>query len=134
MPGNFRRFCFAVTLGTFIVAASGCATYQRTVVSGEGAEDAVVDRAKLVEEGTTVRVKLLSGETVGGTVLSVTDNEIELGSRGNYGHENATVRISDVNYIEVREQSDGLIEGGWFVGILIGLSVLLYSALQNNMN
>jgi len=72
-------------------------------------------------------VTLRSGENLTGKVAWLTNDELALVGRENYGHSDMVVRVADIEHIEIREQSDGDIERRWFVGMGMAavLSVLL---------
>ncbi len=89
-----------------------------------------IDPIHLVKLDSKIRVTLLSGERVSGTVHSLTGEELVLGDRGNYGHEDVVVAFADIRLIEVRDQSDAVIERAWFVGLALGLVAGVITGLR----
>jgi len=88
-----------------------------------------------VMEGDTVRIVLHSGEKVSGKVMWITNEEMSLGGRGNYGDEDLVLKVSTIDYVEVRDQSDGQIEGRWFIGLGVAAVIGAYIGLRSiNMN
>ncbi len=126
------RVIWLVTLGVFV---SGCTTYRPSSFPGAVPETGSGEENPSLSEGDTVRIVLHSGKRVSGKVLWMTMEEIALGSRGNYGDENLVIKVSTIEYIEVRDQSDGEIEGAWFISLGVAAIVSAYLALRSiNMN
>ena len=125
----FRRLVFGLALVSIAFASTGCA-YRSAALPVFDSDQNVSTDESVVAVGSTVSVILLSGDSVGGKNLYITDEDIVLGNRGNYRHENVTIKVAEVDWIGVREPSDGIIEAVWFVGILVGLGTLIYNSID----
>ena len=68
---------------------------------------------------------------VSGKVNWVTNEELALGSRGNYGHEDRVVKVVEIEFVEVRDQSDGQIESRWFLGLGAAAVISIYIGLRS---
>ena len=128
---NGTRVFWVLSLVFFLV---GCTTYRPGYVPGEpqgvqaGAEDGPV------RVGSTVRITLKDGNSVSGKVTALSNEELVLGGRGNYGFEDLTINVKDIENVEIRNESDSTIELGWFVAItvlLVGGVIYAYSQLGN---
>ena len=112
-----------VTLCFFI---SGCSAYRDAYIPATVPHIESRPKGLTVVEGSNVRVTLHSGQTVSGKVSRLTSEKLGLGSRGNYGHEDLVIELTDIQQIEIKNQSDAEVERLWFFGIgalLIGLIV-----------
>ena len=127
--GDFRRVIFVFVLAAFLVASSGCTSYRRAALPGSVGMVAPSAEICTVVEGSSVRIGLRTGETVSGTVSSISAEELVLGGRGNYAHSDVVVRIAEIDYVEMREQSDGQVERGWFFGLFVAAVVGLVLSL-----
>jgi hypothetical protein len=116
---------------TLCALISGCATYRPASlpVAEPGAD--LDSRIPAIEEGDVVRVTLASGRTVSGKVTWMRSEQIALDRGGNYDYEELVILTSGIESIEVRRQSDGSIERGWF--LTLGAAALFgaYLALHN---
>lgn len=125
---NVTRFPWLVTL---CIVLSGCTTYRPAAIPGAGSERDSGEGNASIRLGDTVRIVLHSGETVSGKVLWITKEEIALGSRGNYGDEDLVIKVSTIDLVEVRDQSDGQIEGRWFIGLGVAALIAAYVSLRS---
>lgn len=121
--------CFwLVALCAFI---SGCTTYRPASIPEAASAAGSGEERTSIREGDTVRVVLHSGEKVSGRVLWSTSEELALGSRGNYGDEDLVIEVSEIDYAEIRDQSDGQIERRWFVSLGVAALVAAYIGLRS---
>lgn len=118
-------------VSTLCVFVSGCATYRSASLPEPVPEMGSGGGGSSVREGDTVRILLRSGETVSGEVMWMTNEEVSLGNRGNYGGEDLAVAISTIESIEVRNESDGEIEGLWFISMGVALLISAFIGLQS---
>ncbi len=116
------RLALLLLLGAMALVNFGCASYQRAPVAADAP-------AGTWPEGTNVRVVLHSGDKYTGRILRSTTEEIALDGLGNYGESEIVLSLADVDYVEVRQQSDGEIEQGWF--ILLGVALVTTFFLSN---
>lgn len=121
-----RRPGGLVLLSTLMALASGCATYRPAHTDVMGVEE---DRASIIE-GDTVRLLLDSGQTVSGKVRWLTDEKLGISRAGNLGDE-VVVAIADIARAEIRDQSDGQIDGYLFMGVGAALVTGAYLILRN---
>lgn len=108
-----RRFRLIV----LCVFLSGCATYRQATVPVVGPGAGIPEDAAAIREGDTVRLVLHSGEKASGKVLSLDGGKLVLDLGGNYDHEEMVVSLAEIEYAEFRNQSDGQIEGHWFLAL-----------------
>ena len=113
------------------VYLSACTTYRTATLPGTPPDPIPGEEIPVVSKGDAVKIHLHSGEKESGKVLWVTDREIALGHRENYGGDDLVVPVSNIESIEVREQSDGQIEGAWFASLLVAAFVGMYYSLRN---
>ena len=132
---KLRKTTKVIWLFTLCVFVSGCTTYRPSSIPDAVPEMGSGEESPSVLEGDTVRIILYSGKGVSGKVLWMTNEEIALGSRGNYGDEDLIIKVSTIEYVEVREQSDGELEKRWFLGLGAAAVIGAYIGLRSiNMN
>ena len=125
---NINRVIWLVTLCCFV---SGCSTYRRVDSPTIVIESDSGDHNDTISSGANLRVTLLTGEVVLGQVVWVTNDEIALSSRGNYGYENRIVKVAEIEFVEVRDQSDSQIERRWFLGLGAAAVISIFIGLRN---
>ena len=103
------------------VFLTGCGSYQSGTFADQDPDVGPPEPGRRIEVGDYVVVDLVSGERVEGKVTRLDSSELELGHRGNYGHEDLVVIRADIETVSIREASDGAIEGAWFGFILIAM-------------
>jgi len=121
--GPIQKFAFTVALVALIVSSSGCGTYRQVPAPGAKSEASSDDPSNRILEGDTVRLRLKSGEKYSGTVARLSDQELSLGGRGNYGHSDLIIRLEEIDQVEIRNESAGEVEGAWLVGLGLGFVV-----------
>ena len=112
----------AVVLIAFVVTSSGCATYSRIEVTDPDSSGHPIDFDARLFEGDPVRGVLNSGEKFEGILVEVSETKLVVDGFGNYGESQYKLVASEIAYIEVRDQSGGQIEGGWF--LLLGVAAV----------
>jgi hypothetical protein len=113
------------------VLLSGCATYRQATVPVVGPGAGIPEDASAIREGDTVRLVLDSGETASGKVLALDDEKLVLDRGGNYDHEEQVIGLAEIEYAEFRNESDGQIEGHWFLAIGAALAVGVLVTLRS---
>ncbi len=113
------------------VFLSGCATYRQATVPVMGPGAGIPDDTSSILEGDTVRLVLDSGETASGKVLRLDDEKLVLDLGGNYGHEEQVIGLAEIEHAEFRNESDGQIEGHWFLAIGAALAVSVLVTLRS---
>lgn len=103
------------------VFLTGCGSYQRGSFADQDPVVGPPEPGRRIEIGDYVVIDLVSGDRVEGKVTRLDTAELELGHRGNYGHEDLVVTRADIETVSIREASDGAIEGAWFGFILLSL-------------
>jgi len=103
------------------VFLTGCGSYQRGAFADQDPAVGPPEPGRRIGIGDYVVINLVSGERVEGKVTRLDTKEMELGHRGNYGHEDLIVTRTDIETVSIREASDGAIEGAWFGFILIAM-------------
>jgi hypothetical protein len=122
-----RRFRLIV----LCVFLSGCATYRPATVPVVGPGAGIPEDASAIREGDTVRLVLHSGEKASGKVLSLDGGKLVLDLGGNYDHEERVIGLSEIEHAEFRNQSDGQIEGHWFLALGAALAVSILVTLRS---
>lgn len=113
---------------------AGCASYKPGYVPGDAHGGQAGTGDGPVRVGSTVRITLKEGNTVSGKITALSNEELVLGGRGNYGFEDLTINVQDIENVEIRNESDSTIELGWLVAItvlLVGGVIYAYSQLGN---
>ena len=113
------------------VFLSGCATYRQATVPVMGPGARNPDDTSSILEGDTVRLVLDSGETASGKVLRLDDEKLVLDLGGNYDHEERVIGLAEIEHAEFRNESDGQIEGHWFLAIGAALAVSILVTLRS---
>ena len=118
--------CGYFRLVALCMVVSGCATYKSVNVSTAEPVVRAGDEFSSIWEGDVVRTVLHSGKKIAGRVLWLTDEKLALDRGGNYGNEVVVIDVADIDYAEVRIQSDGQLEGLWFAAIGAALVATIY--------
>ncbi|MBE0564510.1 MAG: hypothetical protein IH621_01015 [Krumholzibacteria bacterium] len=125
-----KRIIWCFELVTICAFIAGCTTYRpASIPVAESATDPGEEHS-LILEGDAVRMVLHSGEEVSGKVIWLTNEELALGNRGNYGDEDLVIKVSEIEYAEIRDQSDSQIERRWFVSLGAAALVAAYIGLR----
>jgi hypothetical protein len=126
--GVIMRFFWLATLCVFI---SGCATYRPASVPVAEPGTEFDEATSSILEGDTARIALHSGKKVSGKVLWLSSEKLALDRGGNYDNEELVIGISEIDQVEIRNQSDGQIEKRWFLSLGAAAVVATYVALRN---
>ncbi len=95
---------------TLLFYCSGCTAYAPGYLPGEqmppddSAREPSPDlspKPEIVEVGMGIRLTLVNGETVDGTILEITDEALAFGKATNYGLEKEYYAFEDIAKIEV---------------------------------
>ena len=91
------RWTWAITLLFYL---SGCTAYSPAVFLNEK-RPAPLSGGELVKVGSGVRLTLLDGKTVHGTILEITKDSLAFGKGGNYGLEKVYYPFANIVKVEV---------------------------------
>ncbi|MBK7673154.1 MAG: hypothetical protein IPJ24_17475 [bacterium] len=133
-----RRRLSRCALAVILVAgATGCATYRTAHVPGSPRPAA--DRgtsADAIYVGASARAVLRNGEKISGNVAAVTDSSVTFGRIGNDGLSERVVAASDLEVLEIEDQSGAVSQSitKFAVGAMAhkGLFLLMHPTLGSN--
>jgi hypothetical protein len=118
------RFSSSAILAVLlVVGVSGCATYRIARLPGDAApgfEDG--SQIAPVFVGALARAALKNGEELSGKVTAVTDTSVTFGSAGSHGLVGRTVTISELDVLEMENQSGS---PSRTIALLVGMAMAL---------
>lgn len=111
-----------LTVGSLLmILLGGCSGYSRFGPKNDpGARDPQYWQEHLFT-GDNVRLTLRNGERITGTIDVLDEQGLQFLQDGNYGFRDTAVAWEEVAGVELRNRTDGQIEGTWMTAIITGL-------------
>nr|MEE4268108.1 hypothetical protein [Candidatus Krumholzibacteria bacterium] len=122
------RLLAMILLATFL---SGCSTWQPAFPPGDIPLDQTENSHNEIHRGAIVRIKLVSGQTIKGTVARTDSEAVYLDKSGNYGYEELRIDWEEMASMEVHKPTGTSNILLTTTGVVAGLVMVVFIGLSN---